>query len=76
MKKRTKPPKIIRHIQIPKNSINKDQPQDDPGVKISKDLKATTITLFRDKRKKDATNERKNIKFQQSKTIERTKRKS
>lgn len=60
-------------MQIPENSINKYQPQNDPGVRISKDLKATAITLFGDKRKTHATNERKNTKFQQRKAIGRTK---
>lgn len=39
-------------MQKQENSINKDQHQDDPEARISKDLKATAITVFKDKRKK------------------------
>lgn len=45
------------------------------GLELTKILKQLFLTLFRDKRIRHATNERKNTKFQQSKTIGRTKRK-
>lgn len=39
------------------NSINKDQPQDDPEVRISKDLKTTILTVIIDERKNMLMNE-------------------